>query len=54
MDTRFANKDIYLYEKYTELLWNKKKKLYMNIFMSTQKLGGKINVLIKTLFLYWF
>lgn len=55
IDTRFPNEDFYLYERNTKQSYcgRRKKKLYMNIFMSTLS-WEKINILIGGIFLYWF
>lgn len=54
MDTRFPNEDVYLYERKTKQSYcgRRKKTIYEYIYVYVKL--GKINILIRGIFLYWF
>lgn len=54
MDTRFPNEDVYLYKRKTKQSYcgRRKKTIYEYIYVYVKL--GKINILIRGIFLYWF
>lgn len=53
MDTRFPNEDVYLYERKTNrAIAEEEKTIYEYIYVYVKL--GKINILIRGIFLYWF
>lgn len=53
MDTRFPNEDVYLYERQNRAIVEEEKKTIYEYIYVYVKLG-KINILIRGIFLYWF
>lgn len=53
MDTRFPNEDVYLYEKrQNRAIVEEETAIYEYIYVYVKL--GKINILIRGIFLYWF